>query len=226
MSRLVAINSGSTNKAGVDAVGRAIADALKDCGLSMEVVAETRVGDHLLMRTPCRADAAGQLLLVGHMDTVYPEDTGFTDYREDDTRALGPGVIDMKGGLVAAIYALKALFAVGLLQRIPLAFICNSDEEIGSPRSRSLIMREAGRSACALVLECGGPDGEVVTARKGNLSARLTVNGRAGHAAFAGRDKASAILEMAHKIVAIEALNDPSAGISANAGTVSGGIGP
>jgi glutamate carboxypeptidase len=89
-----------------------------------------------------------------------------------------------------------------------------------------LIRQEAEKSACAFVLEGGGLNGEVVTGRKGNLSARLTVAGRAGHAAFAGPDKTSAIVELAHKILAIEALNDFSAGILANVGTVSGGIGP
>lgn len=226
LARLVAINSGSFNKAGVDAVGGVIAEAVSDCGLEVTTVEETRAGNHLVIRNPSFSGAAGQVLLVGHMDTVFAEDTYFTDYREDGNRAFGPGVIDMKGGLVAGIYALKALSAVGLLSRIPLVFICNSDEEIGSVHSRPLILREAAHSDCAFVLECAGLDGAVVTARKGNLSAKLIVSGQAGHAAYAGADKASAILEMAHKIVAIEALNDPSKEISANAGTVHGGIGP
>ncbi len=146
------------------------------------------------------------------MDTVFAADTDFTAYREDDTQAYGPGVIDMKGGLVAGIFALKALSAVDLLKRIPLVFVFNSDEEVGSRRSLALIRKEARKSACAFVLEAGGLNGEVVTARKGNLSATLIVNGRAGHAAFAGADKASAILEMAYKTLAIEALNDPDRG--------------
>ena len=226
LKKMVCINSGSHNKTGVDAVGRAVVDALKECDLSVEVIEEERVGNQLVARTPCPSPDAGQVLLVGHMDTVFPADTDFTDYRDDDTRAYGPGVIDMKGGLVAGVYAVKALSAIGLLNRIPLAFVFNSDEEIGSGRSKTLIRREASKSACAFVLEAGGLNGEVVTARKGNLSSRLTVNGRAGHAAFAGADKASAILEMAHKTLAIEALNDPAKGISANVGTVAGGIGP
>jgi glutamate carboxypeptidase len=132
----------------------------------------------------------------------------------------------MKGGLVAGIFALKALSEAGLLKNLPLSFVLSSDEEIGSKRSKALIRQEAEKSACAFVLEGGGLNGEVVTGRKGNLSARLTVAGRAGHAAFAGPDKTSAVVEMAHKILAIEALNDFSAGILANVGTVSGGIGP
>jgi len=226
LKKLVCINSGSHHKTGVDAVGRVAADALSGCGLAVEVIEEERLGNQLVARSPCHSPDAGGVLLVGHMDTVFAADTNFTDYREDDTRAYGPGVIDMKGGLVAGIFAVKALSAVGLLKCIPLAFVLNSDEEIGSRRSKALIRQEANKSTCAFVLEAGGLNGEVVTARKGNLSARLTVNGRAGHAAFAGADKASAILEMAHKTLAIEALNDPQKGIAANVGTVTGGIGP
>ena len=226
LKKMVCINSGSHNKIGVDAVGRVVTDALAGCGLSATVIEEEAIGNHLVVRTPCPPTDAGGVLLVGHMDTVFPADTDFTGFREDDTRAYGPGVIDMKGGLVAGIFALKALSAIGLLNRIPIAFVLNSDEEIGSGRSKTLIRQEARKSTCAFVLEAGGLNGEVVTARKGNLSARLAIKGRAGHAAFAGANKASAILEMAHKTLAIEALNDPDRGISANVGTVTGGIGP
>lgn len=226
LKKLVCINSGSHNKPGVDTIGRVIADALADCQLTVDVIKTGKVGNPLVFRTPTPPPPVRQVLLIGHMDTVFAADTDFTDYREDDTRAYGPGVIDMKGGLVAGIFAIKALAAAGLLKRIPLAFVCTGDEEIGSPWSKALIQQEAEKSSCALVLEAGGLGGEVVTGRKGNLSARLNVSGRAGHAAFAGTDKTSAIVEMAHKILAIEALNDPTKGISANVGTVAGGIGP
>jgi len=226
LRRLVCINSGSYNKPGVDAVGRVIVDALTDCDLKPDVIETQTVGNPLVFRTPCPPDETGRVLLVGHMDTVFPADTDFRDYREDASRVYGPGVIDMKGGLVAGIFALKALSEAGLLKRLPLSFVLNSDEEIGSRWSRALIRREAEKSACAFVLEGGGLNGEVVTGRKGNLSARLAIAGRAGHAAFAGPEKASAIVEMAHKILAIEAFNDPASGTLANVGTVSGGIGP
>ena len=226
LKKMVCINSGSHNKIGVDAVGRVVTDALAGCGLAVTVIAEEAIGNHLVVRTPCPSTDTGGVLLAGHMDTVFPADTAFTDYREDDTRAYGPGLIDMKGGLVAGIFALKALSAIDLLNRIPIVFVLNSDEEVGSGRSLALIQKEARKSACAFVLEAGGRNGEIVIARKGNLSARLTIIGQSGHAAFAGDDKASAILELAHKTLAIEALNDPDRGISANVGTVAGGIGP
>jgi glutamate carboxypeptidase len=160
------------------------------------------------------------------MDTVFPADTAFTEFTLDGSRAVGPGVIDMKGGLTVGIFALGALHELGLLKTLPVAFLFNSDEEVGSPTSGALIRQEAVKSAFAFVLEAGGLDGQVVTARKGNLSAVLTVKGRAGHAAFAGPEKASAVLELAHRIVAVEALNRPEQGITANVGRIEGGLGP
>jgi glutamate carboxypeptidase len=160
------------------------------------------------------------------MDTVFPEDTEFNWYKEESTHCFGPGVIDMKGGLVAGIFALKALDNEKLLTEIPVKFFFNSDEEIGSPSSRDHIQKEAKNSAFAFVLETGGRNGEIVTGRKGNLSLELTIKGIAGHAAFAGKDKASAIVELAHKIIAFESLNDLDRGISVNVGKINGGIGP
>jgi glutamate carboxypeptidase len=160
------------------------------------------------------------------MDTVYPADTSFNWYREDDTYAYGPGVTDMKGGLVAGIFAIKALEFTGGLDHIPLAFLLNSDEEIGSPGSQKWIRQEASKSLFAFVLECGSENGGIVTGRKGILRLRLDLEGKAGHAAFAGIDKGSAILELSHKIIALESLNDHQRGITVNVGKVNGGIGP
>jgi glutamate carboxypeptidase len=194
--------------------------------MACEIVSQQELGNHLLVRSPAWRKASPQALLVGHMDTVFPADTTFNWYREDDKRSYGPGVIDMKGGLVAGIYALKALHAAGPLDHLPLTFLFNADEEIGSPSSRALIAAEAAHSLFAFVLECGGQDGEVVTGRKGNLSLRLDISGKAGHAAFAGQDKASAIMALAHKIIALENLHQPQKALSANVGLIGGGIGP
>ncbi len=103
--------------------------------------------------------------------------------------------------------------------------VCNSDEEIGSPASWDMISREADNSFAAFVMECGGEHGEIVTGRKGRSGYTLRVQGRSGHAAQAGGEKPSAILELAHKIIALEALNDPPR-LSLNAGSIKGGIGP
>ena len=223
---LVLIQSGSHNKKGVDAAARRIATVFQEMGLDAETKVQPVLGNHLLVRTPGHAFDRAQILMVGHMDTVFPADTDFNWYREEETRICGPGVVDMKGGLVVGIFALKALQHAGLLDELPITFLFNSDEEIGSRSSLSLIQNEANRSAFALVLECGGLNGEVVTGRKGNLMVELHVEGQAGHAAFAEGDKASAILEMAHKTIQFESLNDFERGITVNVGKVEGGIGP
>jgi glutamate carboxypeptidase len=244
LKELVCIQSGSRNKLGIDRVGKRIAIEMEAMGFSCEFQQETQYGNHLIARNfnPKKSDpnkpglkigADGpdtdrdkrQILITGHMDTVFPIDTAFNFYKEDKKSCFGPGVADMKGGLVVGIFAIKALCHANLIHKNPITFIFNSDEEIGSPSSRALIQSEAGKSLLAYVLEAGGLEGELVTGRKGNMSISLGVEGEAGHAAFARKDKASAILELAHKTIAIEKLNDPERGISANVGTVEGGLG-
>lgn len=225
LEELVCIQSGSRNKSGVDRVGARIRQEMESMGFACTTVPQEDLGNHLIARNSCSAEAK-PVLITGHMDTVFPEDTDFTTYWEDDKHCYGPGTADMKGGLVVGIFALKALAHAGLPADLPIVFVFNSDEEIGSPTSRDLILDLANQSAMAFVLEAGGLSGEIVTGRKGNFSARVTVEGRAGHAAFAGKDKASAILELARKTIEIEALNQPDKGISANVGTFQGGIGP
>jgi len=225
LENLVLIQSSSYNKGGVDRVAARIADEFEGDAIACETVPQTKAGNHLVARTGAVPRNKHQILLSGHMDTVFPIDTDFNWYKEDAAHCYGPGVADMKGGLVAGIYALKALAAGGLLDAIPVSFVFNSDEEIGSGSSRELIRAEARRSLFALVLECGGRNGEIVTARKGNIALNFNVRGQAGHAAYAGPDKGSAILELARKTIAFEALNDPENGITVNVGLVAGGIG-
>lgn len=226
LEQLVLQQSYSRFKAGVDAVGNRIAASLQKNGMVLEVVREAEVGNQLLFRSPAYRVERPGLLLIGHMDTVYPVDSLFDWYRDDGSKVFGPGVADMKGGLVAAVYAIKALAACHLLEKIPLTFICNSDEEIGSPASEPMIRTEAARSLLGLGFECGGLDNDIVTGRKGKSGYLLVVRGQAGHAAFAEKDKASSILELAHKIIALERLNDPRRQVTVNVGMIKGGIGP
>jgi glutamate carboxypeptidase len=229
LEALVLQPSSSRFKKGVDAVGALLAESLRSSGMSLVIDRQSEVGDHLLFRSPACRDGRAPILLFGHMDTVFPADSPFNWYKEAEDKVYGPGVIDMKGGLVCAVYAIKALAECGLLAEIPLTFLCNSDEEIGSPTSSAIVTAEAKKSLLALGFECGGLQGEVVTGRKGKLGYRLVVSGRAGHAASAGAAgsiKASAILELAHKIIALEQLNDLERGIVVNVGLIQGGIGP
>jgi glutamate carboxypeptidase len=226
LEELVRIQSGSYNKKGIDQVANHIAQTFTDMHVMPEVVKQKLLGNHLVVRSQACPSSDTQILLVGHMDTVFPADTEFNWYKEDEYRSYGPGVVDMKGGLVTGIFALKALDQLGLLAKIPITFLLNSDEEIGSRSSLDYIQREANQSAFAFVLEAGGQGNKIVTGRKGNLTIEIQIIGAAGHAAFAAKNKASAIVEMAHKIIDFEALNDFEKGITINVGKVEGGIGP
>ncbi len=226
LRELVLMQSGTANKKGVDQVGRRLGEALEGLPFTRQRFVEQEYGDHLLLTTRLVEEGRQGILLCGHMDTVFPADTDFNWYREEDDRIYGPGVIDMKGGLVVIIGAVQALAACDLLDTLPLMLFFNSDEEIGSPTSIPLLEELATRARCGLVTECGGKDGEVVTGRRGKTGFCLEIQGQAGHAAFAGENKASAILELAHKIIAIEGCNDPEAELVVNVGYVEGGIGP
>ncbi len=225
LEELVTIQSGSHNKPGIDSTADAIARSFQGLDVSTETIEQQLQGNHLVVRSSAQTSAHKQVLLVGHMDTVFPVDTDFDWYKADNDKSYGPGVVDMKGGLVVGIYALKALDKLGLLKQIPLTFVFNSDEEIGSRSSIDLIQKEANSSAFAFVLEAGGLQNQIVTGRKGNLTIELHIEGKAGHAAFARKDKPSAILEMAHKIIDLESLNDFDKGITINVGKIDGGIG-
>jgi glutamate carboxypeptidase len=225
LEEIITIQSGSHNKAGIDRTASTIVRAFQGLDVSTETIEQQLQGNNLVVRSSAQPTADKQVLLVGHMDTVFPEDTDFNWYKADNDKSYGPGVVDMKGGLVVGIYALRALHKLGLLEQIPITYIFNSDEEIGSRSSIDLIQREANSSAFAFVLEAGGLENEIVTGRKGNLTIEIHIEGRAGHAAFATKDKPSAILEMAHKIIAFESLNDFDKGITINVGKIEGGIG-
>ena len=167
LKKMVLIQSGTNNKKGIDELLNLILNTLQDNNLHFEIIEQEEYGNHLIVSSSACETHDMQILLTGHMDTVFPEDTNFNWYREEKVHCYGPGVHDMKAGLVAGIFALKALDRAGLLETLPVTFVINSDEEIGSPGSRELIRNEAKKSAFAFVLEGGGLEGEVVTGRKG-----------------------------------------------------------
>jgi glutamate carboxypeptidase len=225
LKHLVLIQSGTRNKAGVDGVCREIYDLLEPLSLDRRILPQETYGDLLIASAPSGEDRR-RILLAGHMDTIFPADTAFRGWREDETHFYGPGVIDMKGGLVVGLFALKALATMGLLKDLPVTWIFNSEEEIGSPISRPLFLTEAKRSAMAFVLEAGGMKGQIVTGRKGRLELKLSARGRAGHAAQVVEGKKSAILDLAHVIIELEGLNGRVPGVSVNIGQTGGGIVP
>ncbi len=174
-----------------------------------------------------REAADGQLLLLGHVDTVWPVGTiRQRPFRVEGDTAWGPGTYDMKGGVVLALWALRAMRELGLHSRRTVTFLLNADEETGSRSSRAAIEEEARRSAAALVLEPAMPNGDLKTWRKGVGLFHLEITGKAAHAGADPQKGANAIEELAVQIRRLHALTDHSVGTTVNVGVVGGGSRP
>lgn len=226
LERLVRINSYSGNKAGVDAVVSELEKIFAELGMTTRREAQSEVGDNLVAENAARLAGGRGVMLCGHMDTVFPQEMGFDCFELDGNKLHGPGTCDMKAGIVGGIFALKALAEAGMLDDMPVCFVCNSDEEIGSPHSRELVMEEARKSDFCFVMEGSGFDGEIVTGRKGRRVFKLSVTGKAAHAGKYFSPKASAILELSRMVVELEKLNNVETGTSLNVGVIEGGVGP
>lgn len=186
-----------------------------------------RVSAGTLYAQPARRTRGRPLqLLVGHCDTVWPVGSlAQMPVRLDGETLRGPGVFDMKGGLVQMLFALRALRDLDLRTPADSVVVVNSDEEIGSPDSTALIRRLARLAARAYILEPAfGRTGKLKTARKASGGFTITIKGRAAHAGINPEEGASAILELSHQIQRLFALNDATRGITVNVGTIDGGI--
>jgi glutamate carboxypeptidase len=230
LEELVRIDSGSYTKPGVDRVGAWMADRLERLGASLERVPDEVLGD-TVVATLDGADDGPVVLLIGHTDTVFEEGTAAArPFVIRDGRALGPGTSDMKAGLLVGLYALEALRAIGppaaWLPVGKVIYVVNPDEEIGSPVSTPVIQRLAADADAALVLEAARENGDIVSARKGMLHLRATVHGRSAHAGVEPHRGRSAVLEAAHKTVALHALNGRWPGVTVNVGSLQGGTRP
>jgi glutamate carboxypeptidase len=232
LARLVGIDCGSYTRDGVNQVADWTADALHGLGARVERRPDPagRLGD-TVVATFEGAPGGPRALLIGHMDTVFdPGTAAERPFRVDGSRAYGPGVTDMKSGLLAGLHALAALRAAspdaGWLPFRRLVFIANPDEEIGSPTSTPHIEAAALESDVAFVLECARANGDIVSARKGSLDMRLTVHGRAAHAGVEPEKGRNAILAAAHQVIALEAINDRWPGVTCNVGVIRGGTRP
>ena len=167
------------------------------------------------------------LLMIGHMDTVFdPGTVAQRPFRIQGDRALGPGVSDMKGGLLTGFFAVDVLQAAGFDGFGSITYVCNPDEEIGSPWSHGVIEAEAANADVAFVLEGARENGDIVSSRKGVSDFRIEIVGRAAHAGVEPERGRSAILEAAFKTVALQALNGLWPGVTVNVGVVEGGTRP
>jgi glutamate carboxypeptidase len=203
-----------------------IAQEWRKRGPRVERLAQKHRADHLRITwQPRKSRPAGQLLVLGHYDTVYATGTlASMPFRISTGKAYGPGAFDMKAGIVQALFALEALQQLQTPLRKRIVFLWTSDEEIGSDSSRKLIEAEARRSDAVFVLEPSlGPRGLLKTARKGVGEAEIIVHGRASHAGLAPQEGVNAVHELAQQITRLQQWNDMRAGITVNADIIEGG---
>ena len=221
LKQLVEIESPTHDKAAVNRLGAVIAREVQQLGAMVEVVQKSEVGDQIIARW---GDGPGGILLIGHMDTVFPLGTlEMMPFYERDDKLFGPGVLDMKGGLVVTMTAIAALIESGQMPARPIKAFFNTDEEIGSYESRETIEELAKDAALVLVHEPSEPDGALLTWRKGTGKFNVKVKGRAAHSGGAHQKGLNAIEELAHQIVAIQSLTDYEKGTTINIGSVHGG---
>jgi glutamate carboxypeptidase len=219
----VDIDSGSYDKAGVDAVGARFVRFFEEQGLVTTIEPDERFGSAIHIRLDDKPTNERPIVLMGHRDTVFSKgEAGRRPFRIEGGRAYGPGVADMKAGLVMNAFVLAAFKRFGGAPA-PLAGLITSDEEIASPSSRPIIERVGRQARCVLNSEPGRPSGNVVTARKGGVFLAFEVTGKAAHSGGNFEKGISAIGEMAHKIVAMHKLTDLARGITVNVGLVKGG---
>jgi glutamate carboxypeptidase len=219
---LSGIDCGTANKDGVDRVGAWVQDRCRANGWAVRVHPQHEAGD--LVEATISGAGVGRLLLLAHMDTVYPDGVAAArPMRVEGDWILGPGTADMKAGLLAGIYALETLCALDRRPFGEVVLLFTSDEETGSAVSRSFIEDAAHRCDAGLVLEAARASGAIVAARKGVHEYMLTIQGRAAHAGVEPEKGRNALLEMAHQIVALQALNGQIPDVTVNAGVAHGG---
>ncbi|SHJ93096.1 glutamate carboxypeptidase [Roseomonas rosea] len=229
LEAMVNTDGGSYDKPGVDTVGAQVRAFLEGAGIPVETIPGERFGDCLRATLDAggEAGAAGNarrnILLMGHRDTVFPKgEPERRPFRVEKGIAYGPGVADMKAGLVMNMFVMAAFKAAGGAPG-PLVGLFTGDEEIGSPEGRPVIEDEARRARVVFNSEPGRPNGGVVTGRKGGVFMAVEIEGRAAHSGGNFESGISAIGELAQKVTAIHALTDFQRGITLNVGLVSGG---
>lgn len=218
LAALVEVNSFTENVEG----GRKVAAMLEELyavdGLVSRRVPSTKFADHLVVSST--SAAASPIALVGHLDTVFPPGM-FEGYRRDGDLARGPGVLDMKGGLVVVAWALKALAQAGALPGLRLVIV--ADEEVGSPEGQGVIKDAIAGARGALVFEAGRKNDLVITRRKGTGAVTVTAHGKGAHAGNAHKEGANALWALAKLVDRAQSLTDYDRGVTVNVGKVTGG---
>lgn len=224
IQKLVEHETPSHNEQALNVAAHFVANLLSETDASVDLIPEPGFGTHLIAKFK-GAENAPHILLIGHLDTVWP--TGTLDrlpFRiTKDGRAHGPGIFDMKSGIVAAIESLLAIKSLNLPFRRSVTLLITCDEEIGSRKSRALIENEARNAAAALILEPPVKGGIVKTGRKGIGTFNVKAIGKAAHAGLDPTKGINAIVELSHQILRLAAINDFDRGITVSPGIINGG---
>lgn len=219
LAELVSLNSFTAHREGCLAVATRLESLLAMPGLSLTRIPGQRGGDHLVFGT---AAPGAPVALVGHLDTVFPPGS-FEGYRVDGDLRRGPGVLDMKGGLVVVAFALRALAEGGLLERVPLRLVIVADEEVGSPEGRIVIEEHVRGAREALVFEAGRAGDAIITRRKGTGTVTAQASGKAAHAGNQHREGVNAVWALACFVDLAQQLTRYDEGTTLNVGKFVGG---
>ena len=228
LKAVVNIDSGTYNKVGVDHVGAYLQERFHTFGFSTYFDIQQEYGNHLVATHHGNAPDGTRILLIGHMDTVFPDgEVGrrpFSIVEQDGMRvAKGPGVLDMKSGVLIGMYGVHQLIAGGEANYKSVTFVLNSDEEIGSPASKALIQELARESDAVIVLEPGRLTNQVVSSRRSSGLYRVEVRGRSAHAGVEPQKGINAILELSYQVQGMQALQGTIPGTSLSVTVIRGG---
>ena len=227
LARLVEQPSCTREPEDVEAAARIVDEQAESIGLVRRLHPDPdgHFADHRTYTMPRACGEEPAIALVGHVDTVFPRSLGFFGFRRDGDVAHGPGALDMKSGLSAILFALDAVKRASpdTFRELLVRFVCNTDEEVGSPSSRALFQRLAPHTTEALVLEAGREADRIVTCRKGGAVFRIEARGRAAHAGNHHEQGANAVHALALLVPRLEALTDYERGVTVNVGLFHGG---
>ena len=226
LSEMCSIDSYSYHKPGLDEMASWLAMRMRSLGVDATIIEREEWGNDIL--SVVQGEGEGNVLLVGHTDTVYPVGTAAArPVRVEGDRLYGPGVSDMKGCLLSAIYAIEAMLALGYRSSFrEIRLLCVSDEEITTRHCLDVMERASLGSHGALILEAARDNGDIVSARKGNARYTLSAHGRSAHAGVEPEKGRNAILELAHQILQFQSLNGWREGVTINPGFFTGGTMP
>jgi glutamate carboxypeptidase len=226
LQQLVDMESPSLDRTLVNRLARFVGDQFKALGAKVKYLPAGKFGDHLQIEFNHSSQSEPRLLILGHTDTVFPAGEGLRrPFSIENGRALGPGVFDMKAGIVLAWWALSDLASSGKAHR-PVTLLFTSDEEVGSPSSRELIEKQAQQCCAVLVLEPSLPGGALKTARKGVGRFTVKAIGRAAHAGVDPENGINAIEEIAHQVIRLHQMTNAGRGTTVNVGAIQGGTRP